>query len=81
MRILVGTTSTQVASNGRIRPVVQNLGPGVVYIDTDGDVDSTSGLQIPVGAVYEFPLSGGDSNIWLVSTLANTDVRVVGMGG
>lgn len=80
MRILVGTTAVNLPG-GRARPVIQNLGPGDIYIDTDGDVDADSGLKLVPNAVYEFPTSGSLSEIWVVATAENTDIRVVGMGG
>jgi hypothetical protein len=80
MRILLGTTPQQI-KGARTRPLIQNLGPGNVYVDTDGDVDADSGFFIAPTAVYEFPASGGNSvGIWLVADADNTDVRIVGVG-
>ena len=78
MKLLVGTTPVALPGN-RQRPVIQNLGPGTIYLDTDGDVSITDGLQLLPDVTYEFPVSGGDSaGIWIVSDAANTDVRVIG---
>lgn len=80
MRILLGTEPQQIKGT-RARPLIQNLGPGNVYVDTDGDVDADSGFRIAPNSVYEFPTSGGSSKgIFLVSDIEDTDVRVVGMG-
>ena len=79
MRILVGTQSVKVRTD-RSRPVIQNLGPGNVYLDTDGDVDEDSGLKLVPNAVYEFPTVGSYSNVWIVSDQADTDVRVIEVG-
>lgn len=79
MQILLGTTAQNIRGD-RSLPVIQNLGPGTVYLDTDGDVDATSGLKIDPGAVYEFPISGGNMGIWIVASEANTDVRVIELG-
>ncbi len=80
MRILLGTTPQQIKGT-RSRPLIQNLGPGNVYVDTDGDVDAASGFKMVPNSVYEFPTSGASSvGIWVVADAANTDVRVVGMG-
>lgn len=77
MRILLGTDPVKLPGN-RSRPVIQNLGPGSVYLDTDGDVDSSSGFVIAPGAVYEFPAASSRSRgIFVVSDTADTDVRVV----
>ena len=78
-RLLVGTTPVRVRAD-RSRPVIQNLGPGDIYLDTDGDVDENSGLKLPVNAVYEFPTAGSLSLIYLVATEADTDVRIIQMG-
>jgi hypothetical protein len=79
MRILVGTTAVKIPAD-RSRPVIQNLGPGDIYLDTDGDVDANSGLKLIPNAVYEFPTPGADSNIWVVASEADTDVRVIEAG-
>lgn len=80
MQLNVGTTPVQIPGN-RTRPVIQNLGPGNVYVDTDGEVTSADGLKLVPNSIYEFPTSGGNSDgIWLVADQAGTDVRVVVMG-
>ena len=80
MRILLSTTSVQVPSAGRSRLILQNLGPGTVYFDTDGDVDTVSGIELAVGDIFEFETSSGDDNVWVVATLPSTDLRVVEVG-
>lgn len=75
MRRFVGQTAETLPSN-RSRPIIQNLGPGVIYIDSDEDVTTETGFEIPVGAAYEAPLSG--TQIWMISTHNNTDVRIFG---
>lgn len=79
MRQIVGTTVVNLDLPRSCRPVIQNLGPGVLYLDSDPDVTVDSGLQLPVGAVYEFaqPLAGNEVSLSLISSLANTDVRVL----
>lgn len=80
MRILLGTTPQQITGD-RARPLIQNLGPGNVYVDTDGDVDADSGFFLVPNAVYEFSTAGGNnSGIWVVADAADTDVRVIGIG-
>lgn len=80
MQIIVGTVSQKIPSGGRTRPVIQNLGPGDVYIDTEGSVTASSGLKLPVGSVYEFPTAGTLDDIWIVASEAGTDVRVIKVG-
>lgn len=80
MQILVGTTAVPVAAGGRQRPVIQNLGPGNVYLDTQGSVTPSSGLKIPVGFTYEFPTSGSLDSIFIIADQASTDVRIIAIG-
>ncbi len=80
MQKIVGTSAQKVVAGGRQRPVIQNLGPGVIYLDTGGTVTVSTGLRIPVGAVYEFPTSGSEDDIWIIATEADTDVRVIEIG-
>jgi hypothetical protein len=80
MKLLVGTTPVRIPGD-RARPVIQNLGPGTVYVDTDGDVSADDGLMLLPNAVYEFPTPSANSKgIWVVADQAGTDVRVVRMG-
>lgn len=80
MKVMVGLTATSVDKGGRGRPLIQNLGPGTVYLDTDQDATVSDGLQLSVGDVYEFP-GGGSSEtvISLISTIDATDVRIIRM--
>lgn len=80
MRMLLGDEPVQIKGS-RVRPVLQNLGPGNVYIDTSGAVDADSGFRLMPGSVYEFPTSGANSKgIWVMADSANTDLRIVSMG-
>lgn len=77
MQILLGATPQRLPGS-RMSPVIQNLGPGSVYLDTDGDVDENTGFVIAPGAVYEFPTAGARSKgIWIMADAPDTDVRVV----
>lgn len=79
--VLVGTTPLSLPVSGRQRAIFQNLGPGVIYLDETDEVSATTGLQIPVNATYEFPtVASQDGGVWLVSTVADTDVRYIGLG-
>lgn len=82
MKIAVGTTPVQLPYKGHVTPMVQNLGPGVVYFDNDPNVSATTGIQMQVGAVYEFPgdLSGGGGLVWLVANSGTCDVRIMRVG-
>jgi hypothetical protein len=63
-------------------PVIQNLGPGVLYIGATSTNLSTEGLQLPVGAVYEFPriVQDGAGAVWIQAIGASCDVRMLNVG-
>jgi len=80
--IIDNDTSVKTEYSGDAQPVIQNLGPGVLYIgSTDNDLP-TNGLQLPVGAVYEYPakLVDGAGAVWLCATGDNCDVRLLNVG-
>lgn len=80
---MVGTTAAFVGTTiqGRGRPVIQNLGPGDVYLDMDPVlVTPDTGIKLTVNSVYEVPTSVGTEELSLVATLADTDVRVIMVG-
>jgi hypothetical protein len=82
MKVTVGTTAMKLPVNGSATPVLQNLGPGVLYLDNSPAVDTSTGFQLPAGAVYEFPrdLGAGGGAIYVVASAANTDLRVLVVG-
>lgn len=80
MQIILGTTPVKVPGD-RSRPIIQNLGPGNVFFDTDGDVTPSDGILLAPSSVYEFPTPGGASvGIFIVADQADTDVRIVVLG-
>jgi len=70
------------AFTGTMRPVIQNLGPGDLYLGTNNTNLTTVGIKLPVNAVYEIPavLSEGASQIWLAASGGNCDVRIINVG-
>jgi hypothetical protein len=82
MKQTVGTTAVKLPVSASQTPVIQNLGPGIVYLDGAGTVAAGTGLKLPVGAVYEVPrdLSSGSGELWLVADAASTDVRFLVVG-
>jgi hypothetical protein len=65
------------------RPIVQNLGPGTLYLSTTGTNVDTVGLALPINAVYELPavLMEGAGRIYLRATgVGGCDVRVINVG-
>lgn len=65
------------------RPVVQNLGPGTLYLSTSATNITTVGIALPINAVYELPavLLEGASRIYLHATgVGGCDVRIINVG-
>lgn len=71
-----------IAFNKNSRPIVQNLGPGTLYLGTSPASLATVGLELPVGAVYELPdtLVEGAGQICLLASGDNCDVRIINVG-
>lgn len=64
------------------RPLVQNLGPGALYLGTGSADLTTKGLKLPVNAVYELPapLMEGAGQVFLRADGGNCDVRIINVG-
>ena len=79
--LVVGTDQVvEYKVTGAVGPIVQNLGPGILYIGVSSHVTTATGLQIPVHAAYELPRAFDHSqerSIFLIATAAGTDVRVL----
>jgi hypothetical protein len=80
--ILSNGDSYKTEYEGDAQPIIQNLGPGVLYIGSTNDSLATKGLQLPVGAVYEYParLVDGGGYVWLLASGDNCDVRLQNVG-
>lgn len=80
-KLTVGTVAVQLPSYGPATPIIQNLGPGKVYLGDSDAVTAADGLQLEVNG--KITLSTGSSSagpIWLIADAADTDVRVVTLG-
>lgn len=64
------------------RPIIQNLGPGNLYVGTGSADLTTKGLKLPVNAVYELPatLMEGAGTLYLRADGGNCDVRIINVG-
>lgn len=80
MQLTVGVVATPLDVPGSETPVIQNLGPGDVYIG-GADVTVANGFKLLPGAVYEYPrdLSQGAGRIHLIASV-DSDVRVLVVG-
>jgi hypothetical protein len=63
-------------------PVIQNLGPGILYLGSTETNLTTEGIQLPVGAVYELPrvVQDGAGAIWIQASGGTCDVRMLNVG-
>lgn len=59
--------------------VIQNLGPGAVFMDASNTVAPSTGIKIPVNGAYEF-LDWRGGSLFIVSDAADTDVRYAAFG-
>lgn len=64
------------------RPIVQNLGPGTLYLGTAATDIATKGLKLPVNAVYELAdvLVEGAQQVFLRAVDDDCDVRIINVG-
>lgn len=71
-----GTSAAQIVgvNLSRGRSLIQNLGPGDLYLGTDSSVTTSSGLKVSVGGSAEITF---ESAIYGIATAAGTDVRFI----
>lgn len=64
------------------RPIVQNLGPGTLYLNTSSQNVVAEGIKMEYMAVYEFPtaLVEGPGEIWFAADGDTCDVRILNVG-
>lgn len=64
------------------QPIVQNIGPGDLYISTTSVDVADTGLWLPAGAVYEFPaaLVEGAGAVWIQAAGDDCEVRIINVG-
>jgi hypothetical protein len=79
VRLIIGPEPVRVIPPPTAKPILQNLGPGLLYYDTDDSISADTSIRMPVGSVYEFAESftRSGSGLWLVADTADTDVRIV----
>jgi hypothetical protein len=64
------------------RPIVQNLGPGTLYIGSSDQDLITEGLQLKPNCVYEVPapMVEGLISLYLQAADTSCDVRLLNVG-
>lgn len=82
MIVTTAMGATDTGYTGTQQPIVQNLGPGVLYVGTSANNLTTTGLYLPAGAVYEFPntVVEGAGAIWIQASGGDCDVRIINVG-
>jgi hypothetical protein len=79
----VGVEAVRIAE-GIQRPVIRNLGPGEVGIDTSDEVTTANAsIYLKVDESYEFPEDihhSGWGNMYAISDTADTDLRIAEVG-
>lgn len=78
MQVDVGTTPEKLPVGPGSTPIVQNIGPGVLYLDFSSGVSADTGFQIEVGGAYEFP-KDLPKDLYAVASV-QTDVRILVVG-
>lgn len=77
MKVIVGTTPHALVEVTRNQtPVIQNLGPGDLYLDFSSTVAVGNGLKVVPDGSYEF-LHDLPGRLYLVASQASTDVRIL----
>jgi hypothetical protein len=68
--------------SGTTQPIIQNLGPGNIYLGTTSVNLSTTGIYMPPGSVYELPatLVEGAKELFIQTDGDLTDVRIINVG-
>jgi hypothetical protein len=82
MNITVAAGATQLNFAGTQQPLIQNLGPGDLYVYNLNDSITTNGIKLPANAVYEFPatLVEGAGTVWVQALVGTCDVRTFNVG-
>lgn len=82
MNITVAAGATNTGFSGNQAPVIQNLGPGDLYIYNQSTSITTEGIYLPPFAVYEFPVTvvEGPGEIFVQALNGTCDMRILNVG-
>jgi len=73
--------AVQIDVAGRQRLMIQNLGPGDLYLDETPEVTTETGVKIPPNCGYEASTpAANDDGFWVISS-GTSDVRFLRMDG
>jgi hypothetical protein len=67
---------------GTQRPIIQNLGPGVLYVGSSPNNLPSRGVRLVPNAAYEYPdnLVAGAGKVYIQAQEDNCDVRIQNVG-
>jgi hypothetical protein len=82
MQVTVAAGAVDSGFTGTTAPVIQNLGPGDLYVYNSSTNVTTEGIYLPPFAVYEFPqvVVEGPGQIFLQALNGTCDVRIMNVG-
>ena len=82
MIITVADGAVNLGYSGTQRPLVQNLGPGILYISSSANDLATEGIEIAPDAAYELPatLNEGAQQLYALAVGDDCDVRTLNVG-
>jgi hypothetical protein len=67
---------------GTQRPIIQNLGPGTLYVGSSPSNLINSGIKLVVNAAFEYPdtLVSGPGKVFIQADENDCDVRIQNVG-
>jgi hypothetical protein len=67
---------------GTQRPIIQNLGPGILYVGSSPNNLVNKGLKLVANAAYEYPdnLVSGPGKVFIQADFDDCDVRIQNVG-
>ena len=83
VKVTVTTSAVSLPIGNNARPLLQNLGPGVVYFGPDLSVSANNGFKLLPGMGYEFPNTLREMDAWAsvcVVSDATADLRYGSVG-
>jgi hypothetical protein len=84
MIINIASGAVDSGFTGSQQPIIQNLGPGTIYIGPFNSAEALIGigLKLVPNAVYEYPttLVEGADKVYIATDTNSTDVRIINVG-
>jgi hypothetical protein len=78
MQINPSSGPVRLPFTGADRPLVQNLGPGTVYLGRSATNLVATGIQLEDGDGFEFgTLDNAGGELWVIAVGESADVRVI----